>query len=121
MGHEYQIPDVDQTISGHVSTIHLQGSWIITLIKNDGNQADDILHIYKPIGIPMKQLETTDIEPDEFEALRLCDLEDKHQEEAGEIMGISRGTVQRLLYSGRRKIVSALLNNFAIKLNNMEE
>jgi len=47
---------------------------------------------------------------DEFETLRHCDLEGKQQIEAGEAMGISRGTVQRLLMKARAKVVDALLN-----------
>jgi hypothetical protein len=49
------------------------------------------------------------IEPAEMEALRLVDLEGLSQEEAGDRMGISRGTVWRLLQSGRKKAVEALI------------
>jgi excisionase family DNA binding protein len=45
----------------------------------------------------------------ELEALRLVDMCGLTQEEAGKIMGISRGTVYRLLESGRKKIVEALV------------
>lgn len=46
---------------------------------------------------------------DEIEALRLVDYEGMSQEEAGEKMGISRGTVWRLLQSGRAKIISMVV------------
>ena len=46
---------------------------------------------------------------DEFEAIRLVDLEGLKQDEAGEKMNISRGTIWRLLQSGREKIVTALV------------
>jgi predicted DNA-binding protein (UPF0251 family) len=42
------------------------------------------------------------------EALRLVDLEGLSQEEAGEKMGVSRGTVWRLLQSARKKTAQAL-------------
>jgi uncharacterized protein len=45
---------------------------------------------------------------DEMEALRLCDYENLEQAKAARQMGISRGTFQRLLYSGRHKSVEAL-------------
>jgi predicted DNA-binding protein (UPF0251 family) len=45
---------------------------------------------------------------DELEALRLCDYENLEQKEAARQMGISRGTFQRILYSGRLKSVEAL-------------
>ncbi|MEX2689996.1 MAG: DUF134 domain-containing protein [Candidatus Njordarchaeum guaymaensis] len=46
---------------------------------------------------------------DEFEALKLIDLEDLTQESAGNRMGVSRGTIWRLLKSARKKIITALL------------
>jgi predicted DNA-binding protein (UPF0251 family) len=72
--------------------------------------------IYKPMGIPLVNLEITNIAPDEFEALRLCDLENKSQIEAAAQMLISRGTVQRLLQAGRYKIINAILKSQAIKI-----
>ena len=44
----------------------------------------------------MAQLETIRLELSELEAMRLCDLEGLDQSAAGERMGVSRGTVQRL-------------------------
>lgn len=46
---------------------------------------------------------------EEFEALRLVDYEGLTQEEAGERMGVSRGTVWRALNSARRKIAQMLV------------
>jgi len=48
------------------------------------------------------------IETAELEALRLVDLEGLSQEEAGEKMGVSRGTIWRLVQSARKKTVQAL-------------
>jgi predicted DNA-binding protein (UPF0251 family) len=48
------------------------------------------------------------IEPAEIEALRLVDLEGLSQEDAGTKMGVSRGTIWRLLQSARRKVAQAL-------------
>jgi predicted DNA-binding protein (UPF0251 family) len=74
----------------------------------------------KPVTIPnptkverfIPQPKTTDkpiqIEPAEVEALRLVDLEGLSQEEAGTKMGVSRGTIWRLLQSARRKVAQAL-------------
>ena len=45
---------------------------------------------------------------DELEALRLCDLEAMEQDAAAVVMGISRGTLQRVLYSARAKTADAL-------------
>lgn len=48
------------------------------------------------------------IDPAEAEVLRLVDLEGMYQEDAGDAMGVSRGTIWRLLESARRKVVSSL-------------
>ena len=74
--------------------------------------------IFKPAGIPMSELEIIEMELDELEAVRLSDYENKSQIEAGEIMNVSRGTIQRLLTSGRKKILDGLLHSKAIKLKN---
>ncbi len=65
----------------------------------------------------MRDIGVTALSLDQFEALRLCDHENLDQEAAGERMGISRGTVQRLLYSGRRQIIDAILENHALVIN----
>lgn len=62
----------------------------------------------------MTRLRTIRLELSELEALRLCDLEGLEQAAAGVRMGVSRGTVQRLLKSGRTKIVTALSETMAL-------
>jgi len=73
--------------------------------------------VYKPQGLPMREIGTTVISLDEFEALRLCDAEGLEQSEAGERIGVSRGTVQRLLYRARQQVIEAIINNNAIIVN----
>jgi Predicted DNA-binding proteins len=77
--------------------------------------------VYKPPAIPCKELQETVIELDEFEAMRLCDLEELDQTAAGERMGVSRGTVQRLLTSGRKKLIAALIDSKVIRIQNATE
>lgn len=77
--------------------------------------------IYKPRGIPFNELDIVELFIDEFEAVRLCDHEKLSQIEAAARMNISRGTVQRLLESGRFKIIDAILNNKAIRISNKWE
>ncbi|MBI9102397.1 MAG: DUF134 domain-containing protein [Spirochaetales bacterium] len=76
---------------------------------------------FKPMGIPGIGLPVNYIALDEFEAIRLCDLEGKNQIQAGEVMGVSRGTIQRLLKSGRAKIVEALLKDRIIIIDDPQE
>jgi len=70
------------------------------------------LGAHPPIStfIPSPQINPMPIylELSELEALRLVDLEDLSQEDAGIRMGVSRGTVWRLLQSGRKKVTRAL-------------
>jgi predicted DNA-binding protein (UPF0251 family) len=74
----------------------------------------DGYNLYKPSGIPMSQLEVIDLGLDELEAMRLCDFESKQQEEAAVAMGISRGTIQRLLESGRKKLLDTIIHGKAL-------
>ncbi len=53
---------------------------------------------------------------DEVEALRLVDYEGLSQEEAASSMKISRGTVWRLLQSGRKKIVAMVVEHKQLKV-----
>jgi predicted DNA-binding protein (UPF0251 family) len=69
---------------------------------------------FKPTGIPMSKVDQITLFRDELEALKLCDLDDLTQEAAGRKMGVSRGTVQRILSSGRKKVASALAEGKAI-------
>ncbi len=69
---------------------------------------------FKPTGIPMSKVDQVILFHDELEALKLCDLDDLTQEEAGRKMGVSRGTVQRILSSGRKKIAEALSEGKAV-------
>ncbi len=77
----------------------------------------DADRVYKPQGIPLGDLATTVLTLDQFEALRLCDAEGLEQEAAGERLGVSRGTVQRLLYTARKQLIEAILNNQAVVIN----
>jgi predicted DNA-binding protein (UPF0251 family) len=53
----------------------------------------------------------------ELEALRLVDREGLDQEQAGAKMGVSRGTVWRLLSEARRKVATALTDLRPIQIS----
>jgi predicted DNA-binding protein (UPF0251 family) len=57
---------------------------------------------------PPRSTELVFIEFAEVEAFRLVDMEGLSQEEAGQRMSISRGTIWRLVQSARRKTAEAL-------------
>lgn len=64
----------------------------------------------------MTELEEVVLALDELEALRLVDFEALSQEDAGEKMGVSRGTIGRLLERGRKTVVDALLHGKALRI-----
>jgi len=70
--------------------------------------------VFKPRSIPMYELDTIRLELSELEAMRLCDLDGLDQLAAGKRMTVSRGTIQRLLKSGRAKVLRALLQSRAL-------
>jgi len=76
----------------------------------------DCHRVFKPASTPLAGIQIIEIEPDEFEAVRICDAEKMSQIQAAERMKISRGTVQRLLENGRFKIITALLAKKAIRI-----
>jgi predicted DNA-binding protein (UPF0251 family)/predicted Fe-Mo cluster-binding NifX family protein len=78
----------------------------------------DSNRIYKPAGIKAIHLTKTIISLDEFEAMRLIDVEGYSQIEASEDMRVSRATIQRLLQSGRQKIISGILQQHVIEVIN---
>ncbi len=72
---------------------------------------------FKPAGIRMFELEESALEMPEFEAIRLVDLEEISQEEAGKKMQISQSTLSRVLKNGRKKIADAIVNGKAIRID----
>jgi predicted DNA-binding protein (UPF0251 family) len=57
---------------------------------------------------PPRTIEPIFLEMAELEAFRLVDLEGLSQEEAGQRMGVSRGTIWRLVQGARKKTAQAL-------------
>ena len=75
----------------------------------------------KPRGVPLSELEILELGLDELEAIHLCDYEDMSQAEAANKMNISTGTLQRLIYSGHKKIADALYTGKAIHITTHED
>jgi predicted DNA-binding protein (UPF0251 family) len=69
---------------------------------------DTMPRMTKFTPIPQSKGPPITLDPAELEALRLVDLEGLSQEEAGSRMGISRGTIWRLLQTARTKTARAL-------------
>jgi predicted DNA-binding protein (UPF0251 family) len=70
--------------------------------------------VFKPAGVPARELEWIELAVDEYEALRLVDGEGLEQEAAAELMGVSRPTVSRILARGRGKLARMLSTGGAL-------
>lgn len=71
---------------------------------------------FKPAGVPLRLLEEVALGLDELEAMRLADLENLSHEAVGAMMNVSRATAGRILAEARRKVATALVNGWAIRL-----
>lgn len=71
---------------------------------------------FRPAGVPVSRLEGVTLSWDEFEAVRLLDLEALSQEEASRRMKIHRSTVSRIAASARKKIAHALFHRKALRV-----
>jgi len=72
---------------------------------------------FKPRGVPMAGLEEVILHMDEFEAVRLKDLEGLEQEDCARRMGISQPTFHRLVTSARKKVADAISHGKALKIH----
>jgi len=75
---------------------------------------------FKPRGIPLRMLEEIILTIDEFEAIRLADLEGLYQEESAEKMNVSRQTFGRIIESAHKKVAEALVRGRALKIEGGE-
>ncbi len=70
--------------------------------------------MFKPRGIPVTSMDTVTLAVDEFEALRLKDLEGLEQEKAAAKMNVSQPTLHRILESAHRKVADLLVHGKAL-------
>jgi len=75
---------------------------------------------FKPRGIPLSALEEVVLTVDEFEAIRLADLEGLYQEQAAEKMKVSRPTFGRIIESAHEKVAEALVQGKALRIEGGE-
>ena len=73
--------------------------------------------VFKPAGIPLREIDQVVMTLDEFEAIRLADLAQMYQEKAAKQMGISRPTFSRIIDSAHRKLADALVHGKALLID----
>ena len=71
---------------------------------------------FKPVCKPLSRLEGVYLTLDEFEAVRLADLDGMKQVDAAKKLRISRPTFSRIVSSARNKIADGLVNIKAIRI-----
>jgi uncharacterized protein len=72
--------------------------------------------VFKPIGIPVVELDEVVMTLDEFEAMRLADLDGLYQEQAAEQMNVSRPTFSRIIEAAHRKVADVLVHGKALRI-----
>jgi|WetSurMetagenome_2_1015567.scaffolds.fasta_scaffold32687_5 uncharacterized protein len=72
--------------------------------------------VFKPAGVPASLLEEVVLSIDEFEAIRLADLEGLYHEQAAERMTISRQTFGRIVEAARGKIARVLVEGLSLRI-----
>ncbi len=72
--------------------------------------------VFKPAGTPLRELETVIMNLDEFEAMRLCELEGLYHEQAAAEMRVSRSTFSRILDSAHAKLADVVVHGKALRI-----
>ena len=72
--------------------------------------------VFKPAGLPLRELDEVVMTLDEFEAIRLADLAQMYQEEAAKQMGVSRPTFSRIVEQAHRKLADVLVHGKALRI-----
>ncbi len=72
--------------------------------------------IFKPAGVPRSVLDEIILSMDEFEAIRLADLEGLHHQQAAEHMNVSRPTFGRIIEEARGKVARVLVEGLALRI-----
>jgi len=75
-----------------------------------------VASVYKPAGIPTRELEETKLGLDGAEAIRLADFEGLYHEPAARKMGVSRQTFGRILEEARRIVADAIINGKVLRI-----
>ena len=77
--------------------------------------------ITEVIPNPVLSDETVTLTIGEYEAMRLIDLLGLNQHQAGQLMNVSRGTIWRMLDSGREKLMKVLTEGLKLKLEEQKK
>ncbi|MCX7884193.1 MAG: DUF134 domain-containing protein [Caloramator sp.] len=71
---------------------------------------------FGPVNSQNNITETITMSVEEYETIRLMDLERLSQEECAKAMGVARSTVQRIYEDARKKLADSLVNGKVLKI-----
>ncbi|MDD3181859.1 MAG: DUF134 domain-containing protein [Alphaproteobacteria bacterium] len=71
---------------------------------------------FKPRGVPLCDLQVVKLKDEEWEAILLSDYKGLGQEDAAQLMGISRPTFSRTLSCAREAVAKALVEGGALEI-----
>lgn len=71
---------------------------------------------FQPEGAESESCDEVQLNLDEYEAIRLADLEGLYQEQAAVRMNISRQTFGRIVETARRKVADVLVNGKVLRI-----
>ena len=71
---------------------------------------------FKPAGVEARKLEEINLTVDEYEALRLKDVEGFEQQDCASRMKVAQSTLQRILVSAHGKVGRAIVEGKAIRI-----
>lgn len=74
------------------------------------------VRLFKPQGIPARQLEEVYLSLEGYESLRLADREGLRHEEAAQRMQVSRQTFGRILAEARKAVVDAIVDGLVLRI-----
>lgn len=73
-------------------------------------------NLFGPLGMPNLESEILIMSVEEYETIRLIDLEEMTQEECAERMNIARTTAQRIYGDARKKLAKSLVHGEILKI-----
>lgn len=88
-------------------------------LKNRCLKEKPTCYYFKPRGIKLKNLTEINLSRDEFEALKLHEVDNLSHIEAASKMLISQPTFSRILDKAHKKIAYAIVYGQAIKIENL--
>ena len=79
------------------------------------------ISFFKPQGVCLKNLEIITLYEDEFEAIKLYDIDELSQIQAAKKMNISQPTFGRIVHAAYKKMSTALYKGKAIAIQTPQE